>query len=142
MSPRGRVKSSPESEVTYRMVSMDRDDRTVDVDLPVNVAPVLEAVFGCKWSLLVLSAIAAGIVRPGALQRAIAGISAKVLHERLAKLVRLGLLERVVHAEVPPHVEYRLTGRGLDLVRVLEMVRRIERRWADEDGRRRADAQP
>ena len=132
MPPRSRVKSSPEGEVTYRMVSMDPDDRNGDVELPLDVAPVLEAVFGCKWSLLVLSAIERGVVRPGALQRAIPGISAKVLHQRLSKLVRLGLLERVVHAEVPPRVDYRLTSRGRDVARILALVRELERRWAAE----------
>lgn len=111
---------------------MERKRNERRPDLPVTVAPVLEAVFGCKWSLLVLSAIAEGTVRPGALQRAIPGISPKVLHERLAKLVRLGLLERVVHAAVPPHVEYRLSRRGRELAGVLERVRELERRWAEE----------
>jgi len=128
--------------MTYQKVSMDGNDRIRDLELPVDVAPMLEAVFGCKWSLLVLSAIAAGVARPGALQRVIPRISAKVLHQRLSRLVRLGLLERVVHAAVPPHVEYRLTRCGRDLVPVLETICELRRRWADDDGRRPVDAQP
>ncbi|GBD42212.1 putative HTH-type transcriptional regulator YtcD [bacterium HR39] len=128
--------------MTYLKVSVGDKRNENGHDLPVTVAPVLEAVFGCKWSVLVLSAIADGTVRPGALQRAIPGISAKVLHERLAKLVRLGLLERVVHAAVPPHVEYRLTPRGLELADLLARVRELERRWAEEDRGRQGPAQP
>ncbi len=51
----------------------------------------LEDVVGCKWSVSVLQAVAEGISRPGALERHIAGISTKVLSERLRKLTHYGL---------------------------------------------------
>lgn len=46
----------------------------------------LEQVIGCKWSVSVLKAVEAGVDRPGALERAIKGISTKILSERLRKL--------------------------------------------------------
>src|SRR5688500_15109910 len=72
----------------------------------------LEEVVGCKWSVSVLEAIASGVVRPGALERQIAGISTKVLSERLRKLAAYGLVSKHSYAELPPRTEYALTPRG------------------------------
>lgn len=54
----------------------------------------IEDVVGCKWSVSVLLSVLDGIARPGALKRHIQGISAKVLAERLRKLVDYGLLTK------------------------------------------------
>ena len=66
----------------------------------------LEDVVGCKWSVSVLQSVAAGVTRPGALERHIVGISTKILSERLRKLSGYGLLSKQVYAEVPPRTEY------------------------------------
>ena len=47
---------------------------------------MLEDVVGCKWSVSVLQAVAAGVTGRGALERHLAGISTKVLSERLRTL--------------------------------------------------------
>lgn len=86
----------------------------------------LAEVVGCKWSVEVLRAVRRGVRRPGALERAIPGISTKVLNERLAKLVRLGLLSRTAYAEVPPRVEYALTAGGERLARILDELDALE----------------
>lgn len=86
----------------------------------------LEHVVGCKWSVSVLQAVAAGVVRPGALERHIAGISTKVLSERLRKLTRYGLLAKRVYAEVPPRAEYSLTANGIKLVRIIGQIRDLD----------------
>jgi len=86
----------------------------------------LAEVVGCKWSVEVLRAVRGGIRRPGALERAIAGISTKVLNERLAKLQRLGLVRRTAFPEVPPRVEYALTPAGERLCRLLDEFDRLE----------------
>nr|WP_020678027.1 winged helix-turn-helix transcriptional regulator [Geopsychrobacter electrodiphilus] len=52
----------------------------------------LEEVVGCKWSVAVLKAITDGVSRPGELERHVAGISKKVLSERLRKLTDYCLL--------------------------------------------------
>ena len=86
----------------------------------------LAEVVGCKWSVEVLRAVRGGIRRPGALERAIPGISTKVLNERLAKLTRLGLVRRTAFPEVPPRVEYALTPVGERLCRLLDELDRLE----------------
>jgi len=86
----------------------------------------LEDVIGCKWSVSVLRAVAAGVSRPGALERHIQGISTKVLSERLRKLTLYGLLAKQVFAEVPPRTEYSLTHNGQKLVGIIDQIKLLD----------------
>ena len=87
---------------------------------------MVEDIVGCKWSMCVLDMAGRGIVRPGAMQRTHQGLTAKVLNERLRKLVKFGLLERRVFAEIPPHVEFRPTPFGRRFGRILDELRELE----------------
>jgi len=53
------------------------------------------------------------------LRRRIDGISDKILTQTLQKLEREGLILRVVHPVIPPHVDYSLTPLGQTLVELL-----------------------
>ncbi len=97
---------------------------------PPTVAAMVERIVGCKWSLHVLDCVRRGIVRPGAIQRAVPGLSAKVLNERLRRLVAFGVLERRIFAEVPPRVEYRLTPFGERFLDILDRIAALERERA------------
>ncbi len=88
---------------------------------------MVEDIVGCKWSLTVLGLVSCGVSRPGAMQRSVAGLSTKVLNERLRKLLRFGLVERRAFPEVPPRVEYRLTPRGRKFEKLLAQVAELER---------------
>lgn len=88
---------------------------------------MMEDILGCKWSLTVLSLIRGGVHRPGAMEHAVDGLSAKVLNERLRKLVRYGIVEKQAFAEVPPRVEYRLTVFGARFGSVLDHIEALER---------------
>ena len=88
----------------------------------VAVSAMVEDIVGCKWSLSVLKLIRDGIIRPGAMQRAVPGLSTKVLNERLRKLLRYGIVEKRVFAEVPPRVEYRLTKYGRKFDALIENI--------------------
>jgi DNA-binding HxlR family transcriptional regulator len=70
---------------------------------------------GDRWSLLVISALEAGTLRFREVQRAVGGVSQKMLTQTLRALERDGLVRRDIYASVPPKVEYSLTqlGRGL-----------------------------
>ena len=87
---------------------------------------MVEDIIGCKWSLSVLGLIASGVNRPGAMQRRVAGLTAKVLNERLRKLLRFGIIERHVFAEVPPRVEYTLTAFGRRFDGVLKEIAALD----------------
>jgi DNA-binding HxlR family transcriptional regulator len=94
---------------------------------------MVEDVVGCKWSLAVLGVVRRGVARPGAIQRAVDGISAKVMNERLAKLVRFGVIAKRAFPEIPPRVEYTLTPFGARFALILDLVDEIE----TENARRR-----
>jgi DNA-binding HxlR family transcriptional regulator len=93
----------------------------------VSVAAMVESIVGCKWSVRLLQLCADGHARPSGLLRACPGLSAKVMHERLRKMLRFGIVERAVRGEKPPiEVEYRLTPFGRRFLRILDEVRRLQ----------------
>lgn len=99
-------------------------------DIPV--ATMVESIVGCKWSLSLLRLAADGTRRPSALLRGCPGLSAKVMNERLQKMVRFGILQRSVAGEKPPiEVDYALTTFGQRFIDLLDEVRRLQR---DLDG--------
>lgn len=89
---------------------------------------MVESIIGCKWSLSVIRMLRQGINRPGAMQRQVDGLTTKVLNERLNKLLRFGIVEKVVYPVSPPRVEYFFTAFG---ERFLEIVDTVERVQAD-----------
>src|SRR5690349_2981758 len=91
-----------------------------------RVDRLLEDVIGCRWTISVLRAVSAGVRRPGALERHITGISAKVLSDRLRRLTRAGIFERVQFPEIPPRVEYRLSGIGKKFLRLLKEAEKLQ----------------
>lgn len=92
----------------------------------------LEEVLGCKWSVSVLLAVKRGIARPSALERAIEGISTKVLSERLRKLTDYGLLHKEVFAEIPPRTEYALTQAGAELTDIIAQVHLLDEQLREQ----------
>lgn len=73
------------------------------------------AVIGGKWKFLILYTLIAGPRRFGELRRAVAGISEKMLIQELKEMERDGIVARKDYREVPPRVEYSLTGFGIEL---------------------------
>lgn len=90
-----------------------------------DVAEMFESCVGCKWTLHILGQIRKGRTRPGQLERSAPGLTTKVLNERLRKLVRFGVLDRTVFAEVPPRTEYGLTPFGRRFVSILDDIDRL-----------------
>jgi DNA-binding HxlR family transcriptional regulator len=94
----------------------------------VSVAAMVESIVGCKWSLRLLALLARGPQRPSAMQRACAGLSAKVMNERLAKFRRFGLATRRVRGDKPPvEVDYALTPLGTRFLGVLGAIDALQR---------------
>jgi DNA-binding HxlR family transcriptional regulator len=93
----------------------------------IPVASMVESIVGCKWSVGLLRLLADGCNRPSALLRASTGLSAKVMNERLRKMIRFGIVQRTVFGEKPPvEVEYVLTTFGRRFIGILEEVRRLQ----------------
>ncbi|MFF0622883.1 winged helix-turn-helix transcriptional regulator [Streptomyces sp. NPDC004296] len=72
-------------------------------------------IIGGKWKVLLLWALAQGPRRFGQLRRELPKISEKVLAQQLRELEADGIVHREVFDQVPPKVEYSLTGLGASL---------------------------
>ena len=87
---------------------------------------MVETVVGCKWSLTVIDLVKNGIRRPGAMERTVEGLTAKVLNDCLRLLVSYGVLEKQSYAEVPPRVEYNFTSFGLNFAKTFDVLDKLE----------------
>jgi len=101
--------------------------RVADVTDKPTVAAMVESIIGCKWSLHVLACVRRGVNRPGAIERAAPGLTAKVLSERLDKMIRFGILSKTAFPEVPPRVEYSFTPFGERFLAIVDEVEKLQR---------------
>ena len=93
---------------------------------PCPIRDVLDRI-GDQWSLLVLQALAARLMRFGEINRAIGDISKQMLSRTLKRLEQDGFVKRTLFAEIPPRVEYELTELGRSFLAPLEALVA----WAD-----------
>jgi DNA-binding HxlR family transcriptional regulator len=83
-----------------------------------------------RWKLTILFELFDGrTLRFSELERAIPGISQKMLIQQLRDLERDGVVSRIVHPVVPPKVEYRLTSGGEELCPALDELLFWAQRW-------------
>ena len=75
------------------------------------VATTLQLI-GNKWKILILRNLMVRPWRFNEMLRSIPGISQKVLTDNLRALESDGIITRTVFPEVPPRVEYALSGLG------------------------------
>lgn len=97
---------------------------------------------GDKWTILVISLLSLSPGKPlrfGALRRGIPDISQRMLTLTLRNLERDGLVLRRFYPEVPPRVEYALTGRGMSMLTPLAgFTDWIRDTWQDIETSRKA----
>jgi len=93
---------------------------------PESAAAGIEHAIGMldgRWKLLILFHLFGGKTRRFSdLERAISGVSQKMLAQQLRQLERDGVVGRTVHPEVPPRVEYHLTDWGQSLCPALDKL--------------------
>ena len=94
---------------------------------PEQSARMVEAIFGCKWSLTVYQLLANGINRPGEMVRKVEGLTTKVLNECLRKNMEFGIIQRIAYDEAPPRVEYVVTPFGMKFIRILDELEKLQR---------------
>ena len=81
------------------------------------------AIVAGRWKLRILFQLFGGRVqRFSELERAVSGISQKVLNQQLRQLEQDGIVRRVAYAESPPRVEYSLTAWGQSLCPALDAL--------------------
>lgn len=110
---------------TYEKVRYSPESKRVDYDLEggiqsaQNVLRILEG----RWKLIIVFHLFGGkTLRFSELERAIPGVSQKMLIQQLRQLEADGVVARIVHAQVPPRVEYHLTDWGQALCPALDAL--------------------
>jgi DNA-binding HxlR family transcriptional regulator len=98
---------------------------------------------GDKWTILLLMALGDRRMRFGELNRAINGISQRMLTVTLRNLEHDGILIRTVYPTIPPRVEYELSDRGHSLKLALAPIGRwvVENQTDIEEARERVSEQ-
>ena len=88
-------------------------------DCPVEMTLQL---IGDKWKVLIIRDLLTGTKRFNERMRSVNGITQKVLTSHLRAMEKNGLVTRTVYPEVPPKVEYTLTGTGYSLKPILDSM--------------------
>src|ERR1700680_352078 len=83
--------------------------------------PVLE-IIADTWTPTELFCMRGRTRRFNELQRSIPDISKKMLTQTLRKLEKRGLVNRLVHPVVPPHVDYSLTPIGAKFAEAVALL--------------------
>ena len=109
-------------------------DASRKVHTPLSAAIDTEATWRLlegRWKLLILFNLFDGqVLRFSELEKRITGISQKMLTQQLRQLEADGIVQRTVHEQLPPRVEYALTEWGQLLCPVLDALLK----WAESDG--------
>ena len=86
------------------------DKKSVSCPVETTIAAI-----GGRWKVLVIHHLLEGTQRFGELTRLLGGVSARTLTRQLRELEECGIIDRHVHQQVPPKVEYSLTPLGREL---------------------------
>ena len=90
---------------------------------------LLRAISG-PWTIYILYRLHQnGPARFGQLKQQLAGISSKMLTERLRNLEKAEIIYRQYQPTIPPQVTYGLTNEGKELNAVLDQLNTIAQKW-------------
>ena len=107
--------------LTHTAVTADLEPCGREDHPDCGIRDVLDRV-GDTWSVMVVVELASGERRFRELQRAIDGISQRMLTLTLRRLERDGLLTRTVFPTVPAQVSYALTPAGSRLTHLVKAL--------------------
>jgi DNA-binding HxlR family transcriptional regulator len=85
-------------------------------------AELTAELIGGRWKIVLLWHLFQGVRRFSDLQRAVQGITQKVLTQQLRDMEKKGFVTRTIYPEVPPKVEYRITPLGVTLKPVVDAM--------------------
>lgn len=106
---------------TNRKVGYSPTGKLEDVtpDMAARGFRILEG----RWKMVIIFHLfARGTLRFSELEKAIPGVSQKMLIQQLRDLERDGIVRRTVFAQVPPKVEYDLTNWGQAMCPALDSL--------------------
>lgn len=84
---------------------------------------------GKRWTGLILDTLMDGPRRFCELTATVAGLSDRVLSDRLRELESEDIIERVVYPQIPVRVEYRLTRKGYELKPAMRAIHQWAEQW-------------
>ncbi|MDR2334117.1 MAG: helix-turn-helix transcriptional regulator [Burkholderiaceae bacterium] len=90
------------------------------------------SVMGGTWKPIIIFKLMQRKLRFMELSREIPSVTQRMLTLQLRELEADGIVQRTVHAEVPPRVDYELTELGLSLAPVLKAMRAWGIRYAQQ----------
>ncbi|MGD9475205.1 MAG: winged helix-turn-helix transcriptional regulator [Eubacteriaceae bacterium] len=97
-------------------------DKTAEVScqnrIDCTIIDALKLING-KWKLPIICTLTDKTMRYNELKREIVGITGMMLSSSLKELEESGIIHREAYEEVPPRVEYSLTGIGQELAPIL-----------------------
>ena len=106
--------------------------RYADTPSPCAIGGLLELLTR-PWTLHILWSLSKnGPMRFGVLRKNVAGISSRVLTERLRMLEDKGFVFRHYQPTIPPAVTYGITERMKDIEKVLAQLEGLARKWQGE----------
>ncbi|MEK3734827.1 MULTISPECIES: winged helix-turn-helix transcriptional regulator [Paenibacillus] len=79
-------------------------------------------VIGGKWKCVILCYLTRGRKRTSELKRLMPQITQKMLTQQLRELEQDGVINRIIHNQVPPKVEYELSEYGWSLQGILDAL--------------------
>jgi DNA-binding HxlR family transcriptional regulator len=85
-----------------------------------------------KWKAVIICHLKESPTRFLELQRKLPGISQKVLTENLKKMENDKIVKKIVFPEIPPRVEYSLTGTGAELFKILNNLQNWSNSYIEE----------
>ena len=105
------------------MVAKGKTRHNIYDDIGCPVEATLELIGG-KWKGIILYHLLDGKLRFSELKRQIPCVTQRMLTKQLRELEADGLVDRTIHPEVPPRVEYELTKEGMTLKPILNSLKK------------------
>jgi len=110
-----------------------RNNNRMDAELhPTAVCPRYHhavELIGRRWTGAIVRIMLGGATRFSDLTVAIPGLSDRMLSERLKELELEGIVQRLVFAETPVRIEYRITDKGRALSAVVDSIGAWAEAW-------------
>ncbi len=109
------------------MVKLNNKEYECTSEIPIDL-------IDDKWKFLILWNLSFGALRTSELSSKIPDTSSRTISRKIKALEEVSLVERIVYAEVPPKVEYKLTSHGEKLLEVFAVMEKWGLDYAKDMG--------